>query len=152
MSGFSRTSEKLAQRVRRALKRQLVPRDGVRRKPLRLEPFVIARELSAQHRRHVDDDHRRPAGIRIDVQQMIEADVEARFFARLADGGRRHQFAAIDESARKHPLPIAGLDRPPDEHDLIVAVADDRADGDLRILIEDEPASRADQPVRFRRS
>ena len=63
-------------------------------------------------------------------------------FACLADGGGQHLFATIDEAAGEHPLPIARLDRAADEDDVIVGVADDRADRDLRILIEDEPAPR----------
>src|SRR4029453_7169009 len=76
-------------------------------------------------------------------------DVGARLFACLADGGGRHQFAAIDESSWKHPFAVAGLDGATDQDDLVIAVADDGANRDLRILIEDESAARADQTIGF---
>ena len=81
----------------------------------------------------------------------VDPDVEPGFLARLAHGGRLHLLAAIDVAAGEHPLAVAGLDRAPDEHDVIALVADDGADRDLRIEVEDEPAAHADQARRFGR-
>ena len=67
--------------------------------------------------------------------------------SRTAATGQR--LAAIDVSARKHPSAVARLDGAPHQDDPIAGDLDDRADGDLRVEIEDEPAPRADRPLRF---
>ena len=69
------------------------------------------------------------------------------FFARLADGRGRERLAAVDVAAGKHPQAVAGLDRAADEHQPRSAVRDDRADGDLRIEVEDEAARGADEAI-----
>ena len=99
--------------------------------------------------RGVDDDDGRAAGIRVDIDQSVEPDVEAGFFARFADRGGGELLAAVHVAARKHPEPVARLDRPPHQHEARVRRLDDRADRDLGIEIEDETAPRAHQPVRI---
>ena len=59
----------------------------------------------------------RAAGVGVDVDEAVEPDVEAAFFARFADGRGGQRFAAIDVAARKHPLAVARLDGAPDEHE-----------------------------------
>ena len=119
--------------------------------PFRLEPFVITGQLAAEHRGHVHDDDRCPCRVRIHVQQMVDADVEPASSRASRTAAASTCFASIDEAAGKHPPPVPRLDGAADQHDVIVAVADDRADRDLRILVEDEPAAPADEPVRFGR-
>ena len=89
----------------------------------------------------------RGAGVRVDVDEAVEPDVEPALLARLADGGAEHFLAAIDVAAGEHPLAVARLDRPPHEHDPAVAGPDDRADRDLRVQVQDEAARGADQPL-----
>src|SRR5204862_883576 len=55
--------------------------------------------------------------------------------------------AAIDVAAGKHPFAVAGLDGATDEHDAARLAADDRADRDLGIDVEDEAARAADEPL-----
>ena len=62
-----------------------------------------------------------------------------------------HLFAPIDVAAGKHPPAVARLDGAAHEHDVVALVADDRADGDLRIEIEHEAAARADEARRLAR-
>ena len=86
-------------------------------------------------------------GIGVDVDEAVEPHVEAAFFARLADRGGDERLAAIDVAAGKHPLAVAGLDGAPHQHEPAIVALDDRADGDLRIEVEDEAAPRADEAL-----
>src|SRR5262249_38416919 len=74
------------------------------------------------------------------VDQTIETDVEPALFARLANGCCGERLAAIDVSAGEDPLAVAGLDRAPHQHEAAASGLDDRADGDLRVDVEDEAA------------
>ena len=71
--------------------------------------------------------------------------------SRLASRRLRYFFTTIDVAARKHPQSVSRFDRPADEHDLSAGGADDRADGNLGIEIDDLPARHADRPFRFGR-
>ena len=86
-------------------------------------------------------------GIRIDVDQTIEPDVEAALLARLAQRRGLDGFTAIDEAAWKHPLAVAGFDRALHQDDAPLFVGDDRADRDLRIDVVDEAAAGADEAL-----
>ena len=114
-----------------------------------LEALLVNAQRAADRRRRVDDDHGRAAGIRVDVHQPVEPHVEAALFARFAHRRRRQRLAAIDVAAGKYPEPVARLDRAAHEHDPSAARFDDRADGDLRIDVEDEAALRAHGPLRL---
>jgi hypothetical protein len=67
-------------------------------------------------------------------------------FAGLSNGRDRERLAAIDVAAREDPFAVAGLDRAPHQNQTSGVDPDDRADGDLRIQVEDEAARRADEP------
>src|SRR5262249_36007218 len=82
--------------------------------------------------------------------EPVEPHVEAAFLARFAHGRGGERLAAVDVAAGKHPLAVARLDRAPHEDERAARV-DDRADGDLRIDVEDEPAARARRPLRLAR-
>src|SRR5213592_1116262 len=139
--------EIIAEAVVRAAKRELVPGDGRRRELGALEAFLVRAERAADGRRGVHDDDWRPAGIGVDVDEAVEADVEAALLARLAHRRRRQQLTAIDVASGKHPLAVAWLDRAADEDELAGARVDDRADGDFRIDVEHEAAARAHRPL-----
>src|SRR5258708_5416621 len=131
--------EIIAQRLARAAKRQRSPRELVRREEPRLEAFLVAAELATQRRRGVYDDDHRGFGIRVDVHQAVEADLESRFFPRFADGRLRQLFASVDKPSGEHPEPVSRLDRAAHEHEPRIRRGDDRADRDFRIEVEDEP-------------
>jgi hypothetical protein len=59
----------------------------------------------------------------------------------------RTGLSPIDIAARKHPLAIAGFNRTFDEDDSPATGADDGADGNLRIDVEDESAPDAHEPI-----
>src|SRR5262245_12049509 len=81
---------------------------------------------------------------------MIEAHVQAGLFACFAARRCRELLAAIDVATGKDPEAITWLDRAPDQHDLFVAGANDRSDGNLRIEVDDVSARCADRPLRIR--
>src|SRR5689334_2718093 len=93
--------EEFAEGVFRAAKRQLAPRDLVDMEEPGLQALLIAGQRTTQDRGGVDDDDGRAARIGIDVDQLLELDVEAGFFSRLADGRHVDLLAAVDVSARK---------------------------------------------------
>ena len=79
----------VAQAFVRAAERELVPRNRRVVELRRLEALVVDAERAADRRRGVDDDDRRAAGVRVDVDQAVEPDVEPALLARFADRGRR---------------------------------------------------------------
>ena len=107
--------KELAQRLVRAAKRELLPRDRVRVKETRFESLIITSEASADHRRGVDDDDGRASCVGVDVDQAPEPDVEPRFLARFADRRGLHLFAAVDVAAGEDPFPVTGVDRASNE-------------------------------------
>src|SRR5262245_46083611 len=128
---------------------QLIPWDLIGRKQPDLEAFVVTGERPAGHRRDVHDDDGSNAGIRIHVEQAIDPDVDSRLLACLSDRGCKDLFTAIDESARADPLAVSRIDRSSHQDDLVAPVTDDRRDGNLGILVEDESAPDADEAIRF---
>ena len=94
-----------------------------------------------------------PGEVAVDVHQAVQPDDEPALFAGLAQRGHLDGLAAIDVAAGEDPLPVSGFDGALDQHDLAAAAdANDRADGNLRIEIEHEPARiiRAYEPFRLR--
>src|SRR5205807_2358452 len=69
----------------------------------------------------------------------------------LANGGSRQRLTPVHVASGKYPLPVAGIDRPPDEHDAPRHRANDRSHRDLRIDIEDECTRSTDEPLRLGR-
>jgi peptide deformylase len=136
--------EVVAQPVGGTAEGEQIPWDRRALELSRLQALVVDAQLPANRRSRVDDDDRCATGVGVDVDESIEADVEAAFFSRFADGRRGQRFAAIDIAARKHPFAISRLDRPPYEGEPAGCGRDDGADRDLRIQIEDEPTLRAD--------
>src|SRR5262245_46419051 len=132
-----------------AAKRELLPGEPGCVELRRLGGLIVDAQRPANRRRGVDDDDRRAAKIGVNVDQRVEPDVEAAFLARLADRGIGERLAAIDVAAGKHPLAVPWLDRAADEHDAVIRGFDDRADGDLRIEVDNEPAARADGSLWF---
>src|SRR4029078_656642 len=103
--------EKISQAVVSAPAREVFPRDLRRRELGALEAFVVDAQRAADRGRGVDDDHRRAAGVRVDIDEAVEAHIEAALLARFADGGGGKRLAAVDIAAGKHPLAVARLDR-----------------------------------------
>src|SRR5439155_12151999 len=103
-----------------------IPWNPFRLEQLRLEAFVVAPETAADRRRRKRDDDDGDAGVRVDVDQAIEPDVEAAFLARFAKRGGLYRFTAIDEAAWKDPLAVAPFDGALPEHDASVFVLRDR--------------------------
>ncbi len=62
------------------------------------------------------------SAVRVDVDERVDADVEAGLLARLTDRGARDLLAAIDVAAREHPQAVPRLDGAAHEHELLVAV------------------------------
>jgi peptide deformylase len=142
----------IAEALLRAAKREIVPGDRAALELGRFETFVIGAQRAADRRRRVDDDDRRATGVRIDVHEAVDADVEPAFLARLAHGRGEQRLTAIDVPAGEDPFPVARFDRAPDEHEAFRrrrGDANDGADGNLRIEVEDEAALRADEPLRL---
>src|SRR5262249_5902140 len=142
-AGMADAREIIAEAVVRAAEGELVPRNRRRREPRRLEALRGRAERAADGRRGVDDDDRRAAGVGVDIDEAVEAHLEAALFTRLANCRGRQRLAAVDVAAGKHPLAVARLDRAANENELPAARVDDRADGDLRIDVEHETAARA---------
>src|SRR6185312_16399110 len=143
--------EKISQAIVRASERQVVPRDLRRLELGALEALVVYAQRSADRGRGIDDDHRRAAGVRVDVDHAVEPHVEAALFARFANRRGGERLAAVDVAAGKYPLAIARLDRAAHQHEPAAARFDDRADGDFRIDVEDEAAARAHRTLGFGR-
>ena len=80
----------------RAAEGELVPGDRVRVEFRRLQTLIVRAQRPAEDGGGVDDDDGGAAEIRVDVDERVEPDVEAAFFARLADGGVGERLAAID--------------------------------------------------------
>ena len=119
-SGASRRSDSRAS-PRACCGTQGRPRGSPPPRPPDLETLLVDGERPADGGRRVDDDHRRSAGVRVDVRPARQDACRARTPRALPDCGGRQRFAAIDVAARKHPLAVAGLDRAADEHDAPVA-------------------------------
>ena len=148
---MSRAGEVIAQSLVRAAERKPIPRD---RRVVELgafETLLVDAHRAANRGGRVDDDDGCASGVGVDVDQAVEAHVEATLLARLADRRHRKRLAAVDVAAGEHPQSVARFDRPPDEHQPVARASDDRADGDLRIDVEDEAAARADRPFRIGR-
>src|SRR4051812_27841360 len=97
------------------------------------QALVIAAEGAPERRRGEDGDDRRAAWIRVHVDEPVEPDVEAAFFARFADRRGHQRLAAIDVTAGEDPLPVSGIDGALDEDDAVGRRLDDRADGNLGV-------------------
>src|SRR5678816_1777719 len=136
----------------RTAEREAVPGDFFRCEEASFEALVITRQAATDDCGRVDDDHRGAAGIRIHVDQVIQPDLQTSFFAGLANRSGCDFFAAIDETSRKDPLPVARLDCPTNEHKVVALVADDGSDRDLGIEIKDEAAAHADEAFRLVRA
>src|SRR4029453_10696571 len=96
---------------------------------------------------HDDDDG--AAGVRVDVDQSIESNVESRFLSCFPDRSNLDFLAAIDVPAREHPQAITRFDGSTDEDDLVVSGRDNGADGNLRIEVMNVPAAPAHEPRRI---
>ena len=81
--------------------------------------------------------------------ETIEANVETAFFARFADGRVDERLTAIDVATRKDPFAVTRFDAAAQEDEPILDRADDGADRDLRIQVEDEPTCSADETLGF---
>src|SRR5215471_12672658 len=99
---MAQAGQEIAQAFRRTPKRQLAPWDRARLNFRALERFVVHAQRARHRRCRINDDHWRVA-VRIDVDEAVDADVEAAFFTRLADGGSREAFTAVDVAAGEHP-------------------------------------------------
>src|SRR5215475_10043192 len=91
--------KKILEGLLRTPERKLVPRNLGRVEQLRLQTFVIAPEAAADRGGRIRDDDDRDAWIRVNVDQAIEPDVEAAFFAGFAQGRCFDGLATIDEPA-----------------------------------------------------
>ena len=114
-------SEKFSQGLCCARECQLVPGNISRGEEPYFKTLVVAGERSSGHGCYINNDHGRDPGIGVDIEQAIDADLDARFFACLSHRCGHDLFTAIDKSAGAHPLPVSRLNRASDEDDVIVA-------------------------------
>src|SRR5436190_6383473 len=84
--GVSQARKVVAKSVGSAAEGEQIPREGRGLELSRLQALVVHAQLPANRRGRVDDNHGCSTGVRIDVDESVEPDVEAAFFARFADG------------------------------------------------------------------
>src|SRR5262245_8133368 len=84
--GVPQAGEVIAKSVGRAAEGEQIPRKGRGLELSRLEALVVHAQLPANRGGRVDHNHRCATRIRVDVDESVEANVEATFFARFADG------------------------------------------------------------------
>src|SRR6185295_115827 len=133
-----------AQRVARAVEREILPRNVVGREHAGLDRLVARRQLAADDVRGVDDDDVRRAGVGVDADDRTEPDIEARFFFGLANGGVGDAFAAVDIAAGEDPLAKRRLDAAPQKNHTAVD-GTYRPCYDFRIEIKNKRAVAADK-------
>src|SRR4029453_18669668 len=104
--------------------------------------------LASNHGCSVHNHDDRPSGIRVDVDEAVEPDVEARLLARLPNPRDGDFFPTLALPPRKHPKAVAWLDRTTDEDNFFVGCDDHRSHGDLRIEVVNVPPAGADRPDR----
>ncbi len=137
----------VAQPVPGALEGEIVPRDSRLVDRDGFKAFFVARQLAADRGGAVHDNHGRAAGVRVDVDQPIETNVEAAFFTGFTYRRRGERFAAVDVAAGEDPFAVSGLDGAPHEDDLSLMRSDNRTDGDFRIEVEDKRALAAHEAL-----
>src|SRR5262245_43086915 len=99
----------------RAAASEFGPWDFVRLELRRFQTLIVHAEAPADGGGRIHDDDRSAAEIGVDVDERVEADFEAAFLARLANGRVGERLAAVDVAPREDPLAVAGLDGAADE-------------------------------------
>src|SRR6266571_1278946 len=138
----------LGQRIACAGKRQVVPGYFRRSKGPHLQGLVLRLQLAADHLGEVNDDHHRVAGVGVDIEEPRDLNFEIRLFPGLPYGRFFNPFSAIEESAREHPFAVARLDAAFEQDDP-VPQGGDGTGGYLGVIIENEAAGAAHQPLRL---
>ena len=139
------SGQKIVEGFLSAAERERVPRNGVAIDEGGLEALVVDLQGAADRRRGIDNDDRGATGVRIDVHEAIEADLESAFLAGFADGGVWQRLTTVHVTAGEDPLPVARLDGATHQDQPLIVGADDRADGHLGVQVEHEAAGGADQ-------
>jgi len=129
--------------------RQIAPRNIDLIEFRGLEAFVIDAEAPSGGGCGVYHDHRAPAGVRVDVDEAVEADVQAAFLSGLSHSGDGQPLTKVDEAAGEHPSAIARIDGPTHQDQAPRFGPNNRAHGDLRIQIEDEGAPGTHEALGF---
>ena len=96
----------------------------------------------------VDDDHHRIAGIGVDIEEPRDLNFEIHLFPGLAYSRFFNPLSAIEEPAREHPFAVARLDAAFEQDDP-VPQGGDGTGGYLGVIIENEAAGAAHQPLRL---
>src|SRR5215213_8493186 len=117
--------------------------------PLDQRHFLALRagsDVGAEQARAVHDLHLADACHAVHGEQALDLDVGAGFLARLAGGGLLGGLAQLHVARGQGPGSLARLDGPLGQQDLVVPGAH-RTGDDLGILVMDELAARAHQPL-----
>jgi len=110
LTSFSVDLNVIVQCIPGAVKGKVIPGQLLWRKDARLQRLVRGSESAADHVGDVDDDHIGRMGIRINIEQRAEPNLELRLLPGLANRRGLHAFAAVDIAARKNPLAEGGFD------------------------------------------
>ncbi len=124
----------------------VVPGDLVPGEERHLLAFRPGLEARARQAGAVDHLHLADARDRVDAQQQFDLYGRARFFPGLARRTLFRGLVVFHVARGQGPVARARLDRPAAEQQLLPA-GHDGADHDLRVLVGDEAARVADQPL-----
>jgi hypothetical protein len=87
-------------------------------------------------------------GAAVDADERPELNRDADLLPRLALGGLSDRFAEVDEAARERPQVLAGVERAPEQDDVVIRRDRDRGGDRLRVVISAVAAVRAGDRAR----
>ena len=143
------TGQVVAKAVTRALEGEMVPWNRLGHKLSGFQALIVGSKHATDCGCGVNHNDRGVTDVGVDVDQPVEAHLKSTFFSGFPDGGGHQRLAAIDVASGEHPFAIARLNGSSHQNDATRRDANDGAHGNLRIEIEDEATSGADESVRF---
>src|SRR5262249_13637975 len=127
-------------------KRDLRPGNIVPREQPHLGALRPGRDVGRGQARAVDDLHLREARDGVDGEHALDLDLGARLLPGLAQRTVGRGLVQLEVAGRQGPEAPARIDVAPAQQDAVLPAAD-RADDDFRILVLDESAIAAHQPL-----